>query len=86
MGEKILRRRAVLLMLGIASATLHRRIKDGTIPPPLRLGPNSVGWKESTILAVIDGFQTVNPENVKTVAPGAKRGRKPRNVAVEGKK
>ena len=76
MGEKILRRRAVLIMLGIASATLHRWIKAGVIPPPLRLGANSVGWKESTILAVIDSFQTVTSETVRIVAPGAKRGRK----------
>jgi prophage regulatory protein len=74
MGEKILRRRAVLLMLGISSATLHRRIKDGTVPSPLRLGPNSVGWRESTITSIIDNLPVAEPV---PVAPGARRGRKP---------
>ena len=82
MGEKILRRRAVLIMLGISSATLHRRIKDGTVPSPLRLGPNSVGWKESSIQSVIDAFETITPGTEKPVAPGARKGRKPKSLAV----
>jgi prophage regulatory protein len=72
MGEKILRRPAVLGMLGISSATLHRRIKDGAIKAPLRLGPNSVGWKESDILAVIASYEEALPV---PVAPGSRRGK-----------
>lgn len=79
MGEKILRRKAVLEMLGISSATLHRRLKDGSIDPPLRLGPNSVGWRQSYILSVIDGFETAAPV---PVAPGVRKGRKPRTADV----
>jgi len=76
MGDKILRRKAVLHKLGFSSATLHRRIKDGTIPPPLRLGPNSVGWKESWVDEVIDSLETAAPREV---APGVRKGRKPKN-------
>jgi len=75
MTDRIIRRKAVLHKLDISSATLHRRIKDGTIPPPLRLGPNSVGWRESWIDNVIDSFETATP---KEVAPGVKKGRKPK--------
>lgn len=82
MGERIIRRRAVLLKLGISSATLHRRIKDGTVPSPLRLGPNSVGWLESTIDKVIESFEVVTPDTIKIVAPDAKRGRRPSIMAV----
>lgn len=74
MGERIVRRKEALVMLGVSSATLHRRLKDGTVPQPLRLGPNSVGWKESTILAVIDSYQIAEPVEV---APGVRKGRKP---------
>ena len=81
MGERIIRRPAVLQKLSISSATLHRRIKDGTVPPPLRLGPNSVGWLESSIDKVIERFEVVTPDTVKVVAPGAKRGRKPSKKA-----
>ena len=81
MEERILRRREVLNMLGISSATLHRRLKDGSIQQPLRLGPNSVGWKKTYIMAVIDGFQTATPVEV---APGVRKGRKSRNVVEAG--
>lgn len=77
MKEKILRRQAVLEMLGISSATLHRRIKDGAVPAPLRLGPNSVGWRESSILEVIDRFEVASPV---PVAPGSRKGSLPRQV------
>lgn len=80
MGERILRRRAVLLKLGISSATLHRRIKDGTVPSPLRLGPNSVGWFESTIDIVMANFEPVTADTIKLVAAGARRGRRPKAV------
>jgi len=43
--------------------------------PPLRLGPNSVGWRESWIDNAIDSFETATPREV---APGVKKGRKPR--------
>lgn len=76
--DRILRRKAVLEMLGISSATLHRRLKDGSIQAPLRLGPNSVGWRQSYIESVIDGLETATP---KEVAPGAKRGRKKKEYA-----
>lgn len=80
MAEKILRRKAVLEKLGVSSATLHRRIHDGSFPPPLRLGPNSVGWRESTVEEIIDGYQTADPV---PVAPGARRARKPRSTSTE---
>ena len=76
--DRMLRRKAVLEMLGISSATLHRRIKDGSIQPPLRLGPSAVGWRESYILSVMDSYETATPIEV---APGAKRGRKKKEYA-----
>ena len=76
MDDRIIRRKVVLHKLGISSATLHRKIKDGSIPPPLRLGPNSVGWRESWIDNVIDSFETATPCEV---APGVKKGRKPKS-------
>jgi prophage regulatory protein len=76
MNDRIIRRKAVLAKLSISSATLHRRIKDGTIPPPLRLGPNSVGWRESWIDNVIESFETAIPQEV---APGVKKGRRSQN-------
>ena len=82
MNDRILRRKDVLCKLAISSATLHRRIKEGIIPPPLRLGPNSVGWRASWIDNVINAFETAIPQEV---APGFKKGRKPKSMqAVKG--
>lgn len=75
--DRIIRRKEVLTMLGYSSATLHRRIKDGTVPAPLLIGPNSVGWRESSIQAVLNAFEPVTADNIVQVAPGSKRGRKP---------
>jgi len=43
MNDRILRRKAVLNKLGVSSATLHRRIKEGTIPPPCVWGQTALG-------------------------------------------
>jgi predicted DNA-binding transcriptional regulator AlpA len=51
-SEKIdpyLRKPAVLAATGLSDRTLHRMVKAGTFPSPKRLGPNSVGWRASTI-------------------------------------
>jgi predicted DNA-binding transcriptional regulator AlpA len=72
-GKKRLRQ-----MLGDASdSTIWRWVKDGRLPPPRQIGPNRVAWflheLEETILA----FPVAE---CKTVAPGSKRGRKPRTT------
>jgi len=76
MSEKLLRRREFLARLGFSSATLHRKIVAGEIPRPLVLGPNMRCWKEST---ADDYINSLKVEEVPTpVAPGSKRGRKPK--------
>ena len=80
MGDKILRRRALLIKFGFSSATLYRKIKALEIPPPLVLGPNMRGWRESTADSYLDSLKTDGV--VKPVAPGAKRGRKKKNQGV----
>ncbi len=36
-------------MLGVAKVTLWRWSRDGLLPPPVRLGPGSIGWRVSTL-------------------------------------
>lgn len=76
MGEKILRRKALLEKLGFSSATLHRKIKSLEFSPPLVLGPNMRGWLESTADEYLRSLQVDNAPV--PVAPGVKRGRKPK--------
>ena len=36
--------------VGKSGIQLYRDVKAGTFPPPLELGPNSVGWYEDEIV------------------------------------
>lgn len=84
MDVRILRRKVVLHKTSYSSATLHRKIKAGEFPPPLRLGPNMCGWLESTVDDYINSLKSDNA--IKPVAPGAKRGRKPKRLEVGNEK
>ncbi|KIP14211.1 AlpA family transcriptional regulator [Burkholderia ubonensis] len=45
----ILRRKQVEAATGLSRSTIYSRIKAGTFPPAVQLGPRSVGWRLSSI-------------------------------------
>lgn len=45
----ILRRKQVEERTKISRTRIYERIKAGTFPAPIRIGPKSVGWVESEI-------------------------------------
>lgn len=47
--ERILRRREVEELTGLARSTIYLHIARGEFPKPVRLGPRAVGWKEADI-------------------------------------
>jgi prophage regulatory protein len=51
--HSILRRRTVEKVSGYSRSSLYRRIGDGTWPPPVSIGPRSVGWPSDEVHAVI---------------------------------
>lgn len=53
-NERILRLPNVKAKTGHANSTIWKSVKDGTLPPPIRIGSRSVGWKESEIDAWIE--------------------------------
>lgn len=55
--DPILRRPAVEQITGLKRATIYARIKDGSFPPPVKLGPNAVGWRQSVIRDWLDGLE-----------------------------
>lgn len=57
--DRMLRIAEVLRITGVSTATLYRWIKDGHFPAPVKLGPNSVGWRASVVRNWIDSRQTV---------------------------
>lgn len=49
---KLLKLPAVLELTAIARSTHHKRIHEGLMPPPVRLGQNSVAYPEHEITAI----------------------------------
>lgn len=49
------RTEARLMLGGIARGTMTRWEKEGRLPAPIRLSPRVIGWRRSTIEAVLKG-------------------------------
>lgn len=52
-ADPLLTGREVAVMLGISLPSVFRRVSDGTIPRPVKLGAAS-RWPQSEIIAVIE--------------------------------
>ena len=50
---RILRLPDVLNRIGLKRTAFYDRVKRGEFPPPIQLGPNSVGWTEGDVEAWI---------------------------------
>lgn len=57
--DRILRLPEVVEVTGIPQASLYRRMGEKTFPRPVRLGKNSVGWRQSAIQAWLDSLKEV---------------------------
>lgn len=47
--DRFLRLDEVLHITGLGRNTVYRRIREGTFPKQIRIGPNSVAWRKSAI-------------------------------------
>ena len=54
-GHRLLRLPEVLRATGLSRSNLYRKIKVGEFPSPFQLGKRAVGWRESEVIAWIDG-------------------------------
>jgi len=54
--DRIIRTAELVRKTGMSRVTLWRRVRDKSFPPPLELGPNSRGWKESEITAWMESL------------------------------
>ena len=78
--DRIVRPAEASTITGRSLASMWRDEQTGTFPSKIRLGANSVGYRLSSLLTWMDSLETVNAANVKIVAPGSRRGRKPAAV------
>ena len=49
--DRVVRARELTSRLGVTRNTVHRWIKRGLFPAAQRLGPNSMGWRETEVAA-----------------------------------
>ena len=59
---RILRLPEVMRLTGLSKATIHRRYRDGTFPRPLRLGPQSIGWRRAEVLEWLESLPRAGAE------------------------
>ena len=51
--QKFYKPSQVAELLGVAHSTIHRWMREGRLPPPLRPGPKTLRWPKETIDALI---------------------------------
>jgi prophage regulatory protein len=49
MATKVLRLPDVLATVGVKKSSIYKWIREGRFPAPVRLGENSVGWREADV-------------------------------------
>lgn len=62
MTTKVLRLAAVLETVGMKKSTIYKWIREGTFPAPVRLGVQSVGWREADIEAWLAARESTRAE------------------------
>lgn len=62
--DRLLRLDEVLHTTGLGRNTVYRRIREGTFPKQVRIGPNSVAWRQSDIA---QWMATLIPSNDQSV-------------------
>lgn len=82
MAKRYLKFPALSAKLGGRSrASIHRDMRDRGFPKPISIGPNSVVWDEEAVDNWIEQLKQKEYAPVQ-VAPGVKKGRKPRGQQV----
>ncbi|WP_329603249.1 AlpA family phage regulatory protein [Pseudomonas fulva] len=52
----------VVRVTALSRNTIYKRMREGTFPKQVRLGPNSVAWLQSDISAWMTSVMTDKPE------------------------
>lgn len=62
--DRFLRLDEVLHVTGIGRNTVYRRIREGTFPKQVKIGPNSVAWRQSDITQWMTSFPPSDDQSV----------------------
>ena len=55
--NKLLRTKDVMDALGVSESTLYRLTRCGTLPAPIKLGPQCNRWRQSDIEAALEALR-----------------------------
>ena len=58
--DRILRLPEVRIKTGRAAATIWKDVSDGAFPPPVRIGPRAVGWRNSELMAWVEAWSLLS--------------------------
>ena len=58
----IIRRHHVQAVTGLSRASIYLRVKKGTFPKPIQIGPRAVGWRVADIEAWLANPATYRAE------------------------
>lgn len=62
--DRFIRLDEVLHITGLGRNTVYRRMREGTFPKQVRIGPNSVAWRQSDISQWMSAFTASNDQSV----------------------
>ncbi|WP_024692769.1 helix-turn-helix transcriptional regulator [Pseudomonas syringae] len=62
--DRLLRLDEVLHITGLGRNTVYRRIREGSFPKQVRIGPNSVAWRQSDIARWVKNLSASNDQTV----------------------
>lgn len=62
--DRLMRLSEVLHTTGLGRNTVYRRMREGTFPKQVKLGPKSVAWRQSEIAHWIETLQPSNDQSV----------------------
>ncbi|MCU7219347.1 MULTISPECIES: helix-turn-helix transcriptional regulator [Pseudomonas] len=62
--DRLLRLDEVLRVTGMGRNTVHTRIREGTFPKQVKIGPNSVAWRQSDITQWMTSFGPSDDQSV----------------------
>jgi len=58
--DKLLRLERVQDLIGLGRSSIYAKVKNGTLPAPVRLSARAVGWRESDIFQWIKSRTTTS--------------------------
>lgn len=62
-NERVILRESEVINAGYATSrsAMRRQIASGTFPPPIRLGPKSIGWRRTELDAWLANQPSLTP-------------------------